>query len=119
MPTQRGSKAPPQFWGVPGEQHVGGVVVAVPAQRLAETRVVGVVDTPAPHRPPVRVPPIRAAAGVGAHLPGATGLHHRGVHRAVAGGGEGGQHRRMPPNRGVGGGEAGVDELPGVAGVEV
>lgn len=55
--SQGDREASPQFRGVPGEQHVGTVVIAVTAQGLPEYRVVAVVDGGAPTGTPVRAPP--------------------------------------------------------------
>ena len=62
--AQGDGEAPPQFGGVPGEQDMPGVVVAVFAQRLTHVRIMVVVDGAAPQRFPVLTAAI-AACGPG------------------------------------------------------
>ena len=109
----------PQLGGVPVERDMPGVVVAVRADRLAESRVVVGVDGHAPARPPVWAQPWCAAGGPAARGPGSVGAG--GVHRPESGCGEGGEHQRVGSDRfrdaltATGG--AGVEELPHIAGV--
>ena len=119
--------APPQFAGLVVPHDVGGVVVAVRAQRLAEPGVVAVVPGEAGERPAVRAG-LDVAAGVaglgpaGAAGPVGAGVlaDRAGVDRAEGGGGEGGEDGRVG---GDGGGDAfaadesGADEVVGVAAV--
>ena len=119
--------APPQFAGLVVPDDVGGVVVAVRAQRLAEPGVVAAVPGEAGV-----VAAVRAAAGVAAGVAGlgpagAAGLvgagvlaDRAGVDRAEGRGGEGDEHGRVG---GDGRGDAfaadepGAEELVGVAAV--
>jgi len=115
-------EAVPQLRCVPAEQHMCLVVVAVRAHRVADGGVLIVVDAGAPLWLPVRA---ALPHGVRVAAPGsADRAAAHGVHRAVAGGGEGGEHHRVSSNagghvQGVGPGDAGGDEVPGVPGVEV
>ena len=59
----------PQLGGVPLPDHMGGVVVAVGAQRLAEPRVVVAVALGAPQRPAVRADRLVPPRPAGALLP--------------------------------------------------
>ena len=119
--------APPQFAGVVVPHHVGGVVVAVRAQRLAELGVVAAVPGEAGGGAAVLAGDGIAAGVAGLRLAGAAGLVGAGVLADRAGvdgaegrGGEGDEHGGVG---GDGGGDAlaadepGADELVGVAAV--
>ena len=105
------------FPGVGVEQHRGGVVVAVGAQRPAQPRVVlGVAEGAGD------VSAVRAAAGVlvAAGSAGQDGFaaHPPGVDRAERGRGEGREHARVGRDRlgdALATGQPGADELAGVA----
>ena len=114
---QVGDEPAPQVARVGVEQHGGGVVVAVAAHRLAEPGVVLDVAGRAGD-----VAAVRAAPGVGvaAGAAGQHGLaaHPAGVDRAERRRGEGGEHARVRGDRlgdALAAGQAGADELPGVA----
>ena len=120
--AQRDGEAPPQFRGVPVEQHMPGVVIALRAQRLPDFRVVAAVSRVAPQRFPMRAVRL-ATAGRVAHRVSQPGPVTAGVHRAEARGGQGGEDLRAVSG-GVGHAVmpalgAGVHELPGVGGIEV
>ena len=119
--------APPQFPGLVVPHDVGGVVVAVRAQRLAEPGVVAVVPGEAGERAAVRAAAGVAAGVAGLGLAGAAGpvgagvlADRAGVDRAEGRGGEGGEDGGVG---GDGGGDAfaadepGADEVVGVAAV--
>ena len=120
--------APPQFAGLVVPHDVGGVVVAVRAQRLAEPGVVAAVPGEAGQRAGRAGRCCDVAAGVaglgpaGAAGPVGAGVlaDRAGVDRAEGGGGEGGEDGRVG---GDGRGDAfaadepGADEVVGVAAV--
>ena len=119
--------APPQFPGLVVPHDVGGVVVAVRAQRLPEPGIIGPVPGEAGRWPPVVAGDGVAAGVAGSGPAGAAGpvgagvLSDRaGVDGAEGGGGEGDE------DGGVGGdvggdalaaGQPGADEVVGVAAV--
>ena len=116
MAGQVGGEPPPQVGGVGVEQHGGGVVVAVAAQRAAEPRIVVTVAAGAGD-----VAAVRATTGVdvAAGSAGQDGFaaHPPGVDRAERGCGEGGEHARMVRDRfgdAFAAGQARADELAGV-----
>ena len=118
---QVGGEPAPQVAGVGVEQHGGGVVVAVRAHRLAEPGIV--FDVPGRAGD---VAAVRAAAGVsvaaGAARQHGLAAHPPGVDRAEGRGGEGGEHARVRGDRlgdAFAAGQAGADELPGVALVDL
>ena len=104
--------APPQFAGLVVPHDVGGVVVAVRAQRLAEPGVVAVVPGEAGELAAVGAGLDLTAGVAGLGPAGAVGpvgagvlADRAGVDRAEGGGGEGGEHGRV-------GGDGGVMPLP-------
>ena len=114
---QVGDEPAPQVTRVGVEQHGGFVVVAVGAHRLAEPGVSLDVPGRAGDVAAVRAAP---CAGVAAGSAGQDGLaaHPAGVDRAEGGGGEGGEHARVRGDRlgdAFASGQAGADELAGVA----
>ena len=119
--------AAPQFAGVVVPHHVGGVVVAVRAQRLPEPGVIGPVAGEAGELAAVRadlgvaagMARLRLAAAVRLVRAG-VGPDRAGMDGAEGGGGEGGEHGRMSGD--VFGDtftadQPGADELEGVAAV--
>jgi hypothetical protein len=101
----------PQLGRVPLPDHVSGVVVAVRAERGPEPVVVLVVAGVAPQRPPVRAEGLVAAGPAGS-------LVAEPVDRSERGGGEGGERARVLGDRGgdaLAAGQAGGDQLPGIA----
>ena len=115
-----GGKAPPdvddepvpQLGGVRLPQHVGGVVVAVGAQRLAGGRSVRGVDGAAAKGPPVLAGPTATART--AHIP-------RPVDRAEGRGSQGDEEPRPMADRGgdvLAAQQARADEVEGVSCVE-
>ena len=119
--------APPQLAGLVVPHGVGGVVVAVRAQRLAEAGVVGAVAGEAGQRAAVRAGVDVAAGVAGLRSAGAAGpvgagvlADRAGVDGSEGGGGEGGEDGRVGGD--VGGdafaaGQPGADEVVGVAAV--
>ena len=81
--------APPQFACLVVAHHVGGIVVAVRAQRLAELRVVAAVPGEAGGRAAVLARDGITASVTGLGLAGAAGLVGAGVGRGPAGHGPG------------------------------
>ena len=116
--------APPQFAGAVVPHHVGGVVVAVRAQRLAEPGIVAGVAGEAGQLAAVRADSGVAAGVAGLGLAAAVGLvgagvqpDRAGVDGAEGGGGEGGEHGRVGGDvRGdaFAADQPGADELEGV-----
>ncbi len=107
----------PQSGGVPVPHDQAGGVVAVGADRGAQKRVVVGVDEVA-----AAGPAVWAAAGVGPADLGGAVVGAAGVHRAEAGCGDGDEQARVGGDRFgdvQAAGDAGVDDLPGVPGVEV
>ena len=84
---QRHGEAMPQLGRVPGEEHVPEVVVAVGAERLAESDVVRLVHRQAPDRDSVLTP-------IGCARATPPAIASCGVHRSETGRGQGGEHHR-------------------------
>src|SRR5260370_3869768 len=125
-PSQRAAKGygepAPQLGRVPVEQDVPGVVVAVWAQRLAESVVALGVDGAAPGRPTVRTQR-RSTSRRPASSPSAGPVASGGVDRAEAWCRERGEDQRMRAD-GLGYALvsaccAGIEQLPHVPGVLV
>ena len=119
--------APPQLAGVVVPHHVGGVVVAVRAQRLPEPGIIGPVAGEAGELAAVRAD-LGVAAGVARlRLAPAVRLVHAGVgpdragvDRAEGRGGESGEHGRMAGDvfgDAFAADQPGADELEGIAAV--
>lgn len=108
----------PQFRGVPVERDVGGVVVAVRADRLPQPRVIFGMNGGAPARPPVRA---QSGCPAGRSAVGTAGAS--GVDGSEAGCGEGGEHQGVRSdgfgNAFASAGGARVEQLPHIAGVFV
>ena len=126
QPRDMGERAPdsngepaPQFGSVPVERDVRGVVVAVRADRLPESRVVLIVDGGAPGRPPVLAQPRLTLRRAAARWPGSVAAS--GVHRPESRRGEGGEDQRVRPDRLryalAATRSAGIEQLPHVTGV--
>lgn len=119
VPSGAEGEPVPQPPGVRLPQHGAGVVVAVRAGRLPEHRVSGRVDGRARQRAPV----FAGAAGTSGPAPQlrAVGPDALGVDRAEARRGEGGEQARVPGDGlryAFAAGQAGADELVGVAAVD-
>ena len=94
--AQRYGEAPPEFGGVPGEQDVPGVVVAVFAQGLTHTHIIIAVDGAAPQRLPMPTPAVAAAAGIVKTATVAiVGVVSGGVHGPETRCGQGDEHLRV------------------------
>src|SRR5262249_32373053 len=107
--------AAPQLWRVRVPHHRAVVVVAVRAQRLAETGVVFPVPLPAGDPAPVRAE-VRLAPGA-APRQFAAACDDAGVNRAEGGGGEGREHARVRDDRrwhALAPGQPGAEQLVGV-----
>ena len=114
---QVGGEAAPQVPRAGVEHHGGFVVVAVRAHRAAEPGIVLVVAGRAGDVAAVRADALAgvAAGTAGQHLAAALAA---GVDRAEGRGGEGGEHARVLSDRfgdALAAGQAGADELAGVA----
>ena len=119
--------APPQFAGLVVPHHVGGVVVAVRAQRLAEAGIVAAVPGEAGSGAAVLARDGITAGVAGLRLAGAAGLvgagvlaDRPGVDGAEGRGGERDEHGRVGGDRrgdALAADESGADELVGVAAV--
>ena len=110
--------------GVPGEQDMPGVVVAVFAQRLTHVRVIVVVDGAAPQRFPVLAPSESATVRVVTATSAlAVSVVTAGVDGTEAGCGQGGEHLGVLGDAGghvvVSAVQPGMDQLPGVAGIRI
>jgi hypothetical protein len=117
LAAEADSEPTPELGSVPGKQNMAHVVVALAAQRLAHDGIVQVVDTTALVDSAVFALPVVSTPGVaGSASPGC-------VDSAEARGGERNEQLRVV-GHGTGNTvmpavQAGVDELPNVAGIQV
>ena len=114
--SQGDGEAAPQVRGPPLPDEVGGVVVAVPAQRLPHRGIVLGV----PGRAGAGAP-VDAAARAAGVWPAAAVAVAVAVHRAEGGGGDGGEDQRVVGHRlgdGLAAGDPRAQQAEHVAGVQ-